>query len=260
MLKCVYAILVALLMTSPVAAEKDPGTSTALTKYGNPDNSLTGMEFIFVSGGCFRMGSTSGSYSERPVHDVCVSDFFIAKHEVTQGQWRKIMDNNPARFSRCGDDCPIEQVSWRDAQEFIHRLNSLSGKKYRLPTEAEWEYACTSGGKEQTYCGGNDLDAVAWYEKNSGGGTHSVGQKKPNNLGIYDMSGNVWEWVQDYWGDYPGIRRQDPTGPKWSTNSVRRGGSWQYGPGQARAAWRSSGYTDDHALDIGFRLVLPAVR
>ncbi|HEY3309027.1 MAG TPA: formylglycine-generating enzyme family protein [Desulfuromonadaceae bacterium] len=253
MLKCFFIIMFALLMALPAAAEKD-------INKGNQGYSMANMEFIFVPGGCFRMGSATGNYSERPVHDACVSDFFIGKYEVTQGQWRKIMDNNPSRFSQCGEDCPVEQVSWRNAQDFINRLNILTGKKYRLPTEAEWEYACTGGGKEERYCGGNDLDAVAWHERNSGGRTHPVGQKKPNNLGIYDMSGNVWEWVQDYWGDYPDIRQQDPTGPKWSTNSMRRGGSWQYGPDQARAVWRSSGYTDDHALDIGFRLVLPAAR
>lgn len=260
MLTRVFFVLLALFIASPAVAGKESDMPPGNVKYGTPNNSLTGMEFVFVPGSCFLMGSTTGNSNERPVHEVCVSDFFIGKYEVTQGQWRKIMDNNPSRFSKCGDDCPVEQITWRDAQEFIRRLNSLSGKKYRLPTEAEWEYACKSGGKEEAFCGGGDFDAVAWHEKNSGGSTHPVGQKKPNSLGVYDMSGNVWEWLQDFWGDYPETRQQDPTGPKWSTNSVRRGGSWQYGPGQARAAWRSSGYTDDHALDIGFRLVLPTVR
>lgn len=247
MLKRVCFILLALLMAAPAAADKNIDASS-------------GMEFVFVPGSCFPIGSNNGNSNEKPVHEVCVSDFFIGKYEVTQGQWRQIMNNNTSRFNRCGDDCPVEQVTWRDAQEFIQRLNSLSGKKYRLPTEAEWEYACRSGGKEETYCGGRNVDELAWTESNSGGMTHPVGQKKPNGLGVYDMSGNVWEWVQDYWGDYPGIRQVNPIGPKWNTNSVRRGGSWQYGSGQARSAWRSSGYTDDHALDIGFRLVLPAAK
>jgi formylglycine-generating enzyme required for sulfatase activity len=260
MLKRLCFILVALLMAAPALAEEKTGTEAQIAKYGNPNNAQTGMEFAFVPGGCFRMGSNNGNGDERPVHDVCISDFFIGKFEVTQGQWRKIMDHNPSRFNRCGDDCPVEQVSWTDAQEFIRRLNSLTGKKYRLPTEAEWEYACTSGGKNETYCGGNDLDAVAWHDRNSGGRTHAVGQKQQNALGIYDMSGNAWEWVQDLRGDYPGTRRQDPSGPSSGSTSVRRGGSWQYGARQARAAWRSSGYSDDRALDLGFRVVFPSVQ
>jgi formylglycine-generating enzyme required for sulfatase activity len=168
-----------------------------------------------------------------------------------------VMGDNPSRFSRCGDDCPVEQVSSNAALEFINRLNNISGKKYRLPTEAEWEYACTSGGKEETYCGGKDLDAIAWYDKNSGGKTHPVGQKHPNSLGIHDMSGNVWEWVQDWKGDYSEVKQRDPTGPSFGSTRVRRGGSWQYGNRQARSRWRSSGYPDDYALDLGFRLASP---
>ena len=260
MLKRVCFFLVVLLMAAPAIAEHDAGPSAIISKYGNPNNSITGMEFVFVTGGCFWMGNTNGNSDEKPVHDACVSDFFIAKYKVTQGQWFKIMGNNPSRFSRCGDDCPVEQVSWNEAQEFIHRLNSLTRKKYRLPTETEWEYVCTSGGKDETYCGGNDIDAVAWYDRNSGGKTHPVGLKKSNGLGVYDMSGNVWEWVQDWKGNYPSTRQQDPFGPSSNSTRVRRGGSWQYGSAQARATWRSSGYPDDRALDLGFRLVLPSVQ
>jgi formylglycine-generating enzyme len=260
MLKQACFILVALLMASPAMAGGNIAKDSQIARYGKPDDSLTGMEFVFVSGGCFRMGSANGNSDERPVHDACVTDFFIGKYEVTQGQWLKVMGNNPSRFNRCGDDCPVEQVSWSDTQEFIRRLNSLTGKKYRLPTEAEWEYACKSGGKDDTYCGGNDSDAVTWYDRNSAGRTHPVGQKQPNGLGIYDMSGNVWEWVQDWKGEYLGSNQQDPTGPTLSSTRVRRGGSWQYGAGQSRAGWRSSGYPDDRALDLGFRLVLPTVR
>ena len=260
MLKKGLFIILALWLAAPaVAMEKE--VSALKTGRGEQKDTLTGMEFVHVGGGCFRMGSDSGNSNEKPAHEACISDFFIGKHEITQGQWRKIMNSNPSRFSRCGDDCPVEQVTWSDTQAFIQKLNSLTGKKFRLPTETEWEYACKSGGKDQIYCGGNDLDALAWHEGNSEDRTHPVGRKKPNGLGIFDMSGNVWEWVQDYWkGDYFGVRQQDPTGPLWSTNSVRRGGSWQYGLNQSRAAWRSNGYSDDYAPDLGFRLALSAVK
>jgi formylglycine-generating enzyme required for sulfatase activity len=247
--------LVALLIALPAMAEKIPAPVVQAQRHDKLDDSLTGMKFVFVPGGCFRMGSENGNIDEKPVHEVCVSDFIIGKYEVTQGEWLKVMGNNPSRFNRCGDNCPVEQVSSSDAVDFANRLNNLTGKKYRLPTEAEWEYACKSGGKDEIYCGGGDNNAVAWYDKNSDGRTHPVGQKLPNGLGIYDMSGNVWEWVQDWKGDYSSTRQQDPVGPAGSTR-MRRGGSWQYGTGQSRAAWRSSGYPDDRALDIGFRLVL----
>lgn len=220
-------------------------------------NAQTGMEFVFVPGGCFRMGSEKGASDEKPVHEVCVSDFFIGMYEVTQGQWRRVMGNNPSRFNSCGDDCPVEQVGWNDAQEFVRELSNQTGKKYYLPTEAEWEYACRSGGKDETYCGSNTADDVAWYERVLAGKTHPVGQKQPNGLGIYDMSGNVWEWVQDWSGEYSAMRQQDPSGPATSSTRVRRGGSWHYGARQSQATWRSSGYPDDQALDLGFRIMYP---
>lgn len=161
----------------------------------------TGMEMIFVKGGCYQMGDTfgDGAPEEKPVHDVCVSDFYMGKHEVTQGQWKRIMGNNPSSFSGCGDNCPVEHVSWNDAQNFIRRLNSQSGKGYRLPTEAEWEYAARSGGKSEKFAGGADVNTVAWYDGNSSSKAHPAGQKLPNGLGLHDMSGNVWEWCNDWY-------------------------------------------------------------
>lgn len=203
------------------------------------------------------MGSTKGGRDEKPVHDVCISGFYMARHEVTQGQWRSIMGRNPSRFSQCGDDCPVEQVSWNDAQQFIQRLNSITGREHRLPTEAEWEYACRSGGKDdQLYCGSAPVDSIAWHEGNSSGMPHQTGALTPNGLGLYDMSGNVWEWVQDWKGAYPSVPQNNPAGPASSSTRVRRGGSWLYGTSQLRAAWRSSGYPDDIAPDIGFRLAV----
>jgi formylglycine-generating enzyme required for sulfatase activity len=219
----------------------------------------TGMELVFVKGGCYQMGDTfgDGEYDEKPVHEVCVDDFYIGKYEVTQGQWKQIMGNNPSYFKNCGDDCPVEQVSWNDAQKFINRLNQKSGGKYRLPTEAEWEYAARSGGKNEKYSGGNDVDSVAWHNSNSNSKTHSVGQKQPNGLGIYDMSGNVWEWVSDWYdgGYYKNSPRNNPTGPNSGSNRVFRGGRWNSHAGNVRAANRLF-YIPAYRVDIlGFRLL-----
>ncbi|MBF0328761.1 MAG: formylglycine-generating enzyme family protein [Nitrospirae bacterium] len=209
-------------------------------------DSATGMELVFVKGGCYQMGCgswTSECYDdEKPVHEVCVDDYYIGKYEVTQGQWQAVMGNNPSHFKNCGDNCPVENVSWNDVQEFISRLNSRSGGgKYRLPTEAEWEYAARSGGKSEKYSGGNDVDSVAWYSSNSGSKTHQVGTKAPNGLGIYDMSGNVWEWVQDWKADnyYSNSPRNNPTGPSSGSYRVYRGGSWDDNAGFVRSALRN---------------------
>lgn len=167
--------------------------------------------------------------------------FAMGKYEVTQGQWRAVMGNNPSHFSGCGDDCPVAGVSWNDAQDFIRRLNSKTGKQYRLPSDVEWEYACRAGGK-QKYCGGNDVDSVAWYSGNSGGETHAVGQKRPNGYGLYDMSGNVWEWVEDcYVGN--------------CAERVLRGGSWYQDADYLRAAGRYRSVPGDRSNYLGgFRL------
>lgn len=168
-------------------------------------------------------------------------NYEIGKHEVTQGQWKAIMGNNPSKFVNCGDHCPVERVSWNDVQEFIQMLNSFSGKHYRLPTEAEWEYAC-NGGSESEYCGGNDLDAVAWYRDNSNNQTNPAGKKQANINGLYDMSGNVWEWMQDCYNEDCSMR-------------VVRGGSWLFDQANLRATnpGRSAAINRDH--DVGFRLV-----
>ena len=222
----------------------------------------TGMAFVPVKGGCFQMGDTfgDGNDTEKPVHEVCVSDFAMGKYEVTQGQWKSIMGSNPSYFSSCGDTCPVESVSWNYVQEFLRKLNKRSGKIYRLPTEAEWEYACRSGGKSEKYCGGNDVDAVAWYDKNSGGKTHPAGEKRPNGLGLYDMSGNVWEWVSDWYvSDYYRTSPKDnPQGPSLGSSRVYRGGGWHGVPVSVRAGGRGGFGAPDYRFDIlGFRLVAP---
>ncbi len=223
---------------------------------------VTGMEFVFVKGGCFEMGDTFGDgYSyEKPVHDVCVSDFYMGKYEVTQGQWEVIMGDNPSYFKNCGDNCPVENVSWYEVQEFIERLNSKSGKKYRLPTEAEWEYAARSGGKREKYAGTNsdaDLGSYAWYIMNSGSKTHPVGQKQPNGLGLYDMSGNVWEWVSDRYDQnyYKNSPRNNPKGPSSGSYRVLRGGSWSGVPNAIRASYRFDINPSTRNYNYGFRLL-----
>jgi len=168
-------------------------------------------------------------------------NYELGKYLVTQGQWKAVMGNNPSYFSNCGDTCPVERVSWNDAQEFIQKLNTKTGKQYRLPTEAEWEYACYGRSKTE-YCGGNAPDAVAWYDKNSGSTTHPVGQKQANGYGLYDMSGNVWEWMQDCYDSSCGQR-------------VLRGGSWYGIVKYLRAARRFYSYNPViREGDVGFRV------
>jgi formylglycine-generating enzyme required for sulfatase activity len=226
---------------------------------GSHTDPTTGMEFVEVPGGCFQMGDTFGDGDdEKPVHEVCVGNFSIGKFEVTQGQWRKVMGSNPSRFSSCGDNCPVEMVTWNDVQSFISKLNSQSGNSYRLPTEAEWEYAARSGGKQEKYSGSNSIDAVAWYANNSGSQTHPVGQKQANGLGIYDMSGNVWEWCSDWYGRsyYSSSPKDNPQGPSSGSDRVVRGGGWNDGARDVRSAIRAGGGPGDRCDFLGFRLVL----
>lgn len=221
----------------------------------------TGMELIFVKGGCYQMGDifNNGDAAEKPAHEVCISNFFIGKYEVTQAQWRSVMDYNPSKFSRCGDSCPVEKVSWNDVEDFISRLNAKSGKKYRLPTEAEWEYAARSGGKKEEWAGISNeasLGEYAWYYSVSGNTTHPVGTKLPNGLGLHDMSGNVWEWCSDWYGGdyYRSSSRENPKGPSSASNRVLRGGSWYDEAWGSRASLRYSRVPGNRDTHIGFRL------
>lgn len=226
-------------------------------------DSLTGMEFIFVKGGCYQMGDTfgDGDSDEKPVHEVCVSDFYMGKYEVTQGQWRQVMGNNPSSNTNCGDNCPVEEVTWTDVQEFIEKLNRNSGKRYHLPTEAQWEYAARSVGKKEKWSGTSsesELGNYAWYSVNAGIRTHPVGQKQPNGLGLYDMTGNVWEWCSDWYGEkyYGESPRDNPGGPSSGSYRVLRGGSFSYEPRIIRAASRFKNIPDDHTSSKGFRVAL----
>jgi formylglycine-generating enzyme required for sulfatase activity len=281
----------------PIANSQQQGGGSAVgtktvTERGNFKDDVVGIEMVFVKGGTFKMGCTSEQGSdcsddEKPVHNVTVSDFYIGKYEVTQNQWVKVMGSNPSYFK--GGNLPVERVSWNDVQEFILKLNSMTGKKYRLPTEAEWEYASRGGaiGKGYKYSGSNNINYVAWYNVNSGdrvlrdwlfkeyikkndldsyydilesnrNRTRAVGTKSPNELGIYDMSGNVSEWVSDWYGSYSSTAQTNPVGPHSGSGRVTRGGDWGDDNLGCRVSDRSGGDPTSEAglLGLGFRLVL----
>jgi len=219
------------------------------------------VEMVSIKGGCFQMGNTFEDQrsDEKPVHEVCVDDFRIAKYLVTQAEWRTIMGNNPSHFRKCGDNCPVERISWNDVQSFLKKLNEKTGKHYRLPTEAEWEYAARSGGKREEWAGTSkfeDLDEYAWYADNAEEETHPVGQKKPNGLGIYDMSGNVYEWMADWYKEtyYRESPRNNPKGPESGVEKVIRGGSWLYVPTFMHVSSRNKYGPDCLGFSVGFRL------
>ncbi len=218
-------------------------------------DSYTGIEFVFVKGGCFKMGDPLDYEDNKIVHEVCVSDFYISKYEITQAQWELVMGSNPSKFKNSGKNCPVENVKWNDVSSFVEKINSLTGEKYCLPTEAEWEYACRSGGKDNIFSGSNKLDSVGWYKDNSNNTTHPVGGKKPNSLGIYDMSGNVPEWVydsydKDYYKESP---HDNPTGALESVFRVVRGGGYDSYPSYCSSSFRSARIPNSNS--IGFRIV-----
>jgi len=229
-----------------------------------------GMKFVLMPAGTFLMGSPlneTGRDSDEKRHKVTLTrPFYMQTTEVTQGQWQAVMGVNPSHFRGCGETCPVESVSWHDAQRFIYRLNAMTGPNtYRLPTEAEWEYAARSGSQTALSNGkltvtGCDhdakLDRIGWYCGNSGHKTHPVAQKQPNSWGLYDMHGNVWEWCQDWYGDYPSGSVTDPQGPPSGLIRVNRGGSWWWFARFCRSANRIRYMPFDRTEDTGFRLVM----
>ena len=243
------------------SAAKRTNSSGATSSAANAKlilNNLTA-NMVYVSGGTFTMGATSEQGSdydsdEIPVHSVTLSSFYICKYEVTQALWNAVMGSNPSNWK--GDDLPVETVSRDDCQTFIRKLNALTGKNFRLPTEAQWEYAARGGNKSKgyTYSGSNAIDDVAWYYDNSGGMTHPVKTKAPNELGIYDMSGNVSEWCSDWYGDYSSAAQTDPTGPATGSGRVGRGGSWRHDATGCRVATHSSCTPASASRDTGLRL------
>ena len=230
----------------------------------NQTFTVNGVSFtmIAVEGGTFQMGATSEQGSdaesdEKPVHNVTLSDYYIGETEVTQELWKAVMGRNPSHF-RGYPQRPVEQVSWNDCQEFIKKLNQLTGKNFRLPTEAEWEYAARGGNKSKgyKYSGSNTIGNVAWHKDNSGSRTHYVKTKQANELGIYDMSGNVWEWCQDWYGNYSSSSQTNPTGPSFGSDRVLRGGGWNGGAEICRVSNRYDGYPGRRNYFLGLRLVL----
>ena len=216
---------------------------------------------VYVSGGTFTMGATSEQGSdawidEKPTHNVTLSSFYLCKYEVTQALWCAVLVENPSHFK--GNNLPVEQVNWDDCRTFISRLNVLTGKNFRLPTEAEWEYAARGGNGSlgYKYSGSNTLSEVAWYEDNSGIKTHPVGSKRPNELGLYDMSGNVWEWCSDWYEGYSYSSQKNPTGASSGPSRVIRGGSFGYDSKKCRSSCRDINTPDGRYNFLGFRLAL----
>ena len=210
---------------------------------------------VYVSGGTFIMGGDDSS-DQMPTHSVTLSSYYICKYEVTQALWRAVMGSNPSNFK--GNNLPVENVSWYDCQTFIKRLNSNTGRNFRLPTEAEWEFAARGGNysRHYKYSGSNHIDDVAWYIDNSNKRPHPVGTKQANELGLYDMSGNVGEWCSDWDGSYSSYSQTNPTGPNSGSSRVNRGGFWRYNARYCRTPERSSNAPDYCVNFIGLRLVL----
>jgi len=251
-------------------------------------DSHLGMSFVWVPAGCFEMGCGEWmggcSDSEKPPHKVCLNGFWMARHEVTQQQWRLLMGTNPAGFNRCGLQCPVEKVSWLEAVEFAKKLSAKTGYRFRLPTEAEWEYACRSGGRQQRYAGGEAADAVAWYKENAAASPHAVGRKLPNDLGIFDMTGNVWEWCLDSFDNDAYLKAlrtlenpvfiNDKFADIYKEGYARivrlltgasgyrsvRGGSWGNGIDHLRSTGRIKGDPDSRRDWLGFRLVREEIK
>jgi len=223
--------------------------------------SVPEIEMVFVKGGKFKMGCSGIEEKyclndERPIHEIKIGNYLMGKYPVTQKQWGSVMGISPAHFE--GDDLPVEQVSWDEAQEFVKRLNAMTNKKYRLPTEAEWEYAALGGANAngERFSGHNFLDDVAWYEYNSNGQTQRVGTKQPNELGLYDMVGNVWEWVNDwyertYYKDGP---VSNPLGPRRGSERVYRGGGFDSYEQNCRIHLRNYNRPGYRSINLGLRL------
>lgn len=234
--------------------EPEPGTTSGNTFTVNGVN----FTMVLVEGGTFQMGNTdSDAYnSEKPVHQVTLSSFSIGQTEVTQELWEAVMGSNPSYFK--GAKLPVEKVSWDNCQTFITKLNALTGKQFRLPTEAEWEFAARGGNssKGSKYAGSDNIDDVAWYTSNSSSTTHDVATKQPNELGIYDMSGNVLEWCQDWYASYSSSAANDQTGPSSGSTRVTRGGSWYRTARNCRVSIRFSTTTFGTGYDLGLRLAL----
>ena len=255
---------VAAIPTVNEVAQQAPSSSSSVSSGSNEisipvKNGIT-IDMVKVEAGTFMMGATSEMLNpdddEKPVHQVTLThDYYMGKYEVTQALWKTVMGSNPSKFK--GDNLPVENVSWNDSQEFISKLNSMTGRKFRLPTEAEWEYAARGGKKSRgyLYSGSSNISDVAWYDGNRSSKTHPVGMKQANELGIYDMSGNVYEWCQDRFGSYVSSPQTNPIGGNSGSLRVRRGGSWHHDAWICRSSDRY-GSAEYRLSYLGLRLVL----
>ena len=223
-------------------------------------NGIT-IEMVKVEAGTFMMGATSEMQNpyddEKPVHQVTLTnDYYMGKYEVTQALWQAVTGKNPSKFK--GDNLPVERVSWNDCQVFIRNLNNMTGRKFRLPTEAEWEYAARGGKKSRgyQYSGSSNISDVAWFDDINGNKKHPVGTKQANELGLYDMSGNVWEWCQDRYGSYSSLFQKNPTGAIMGVYRVFRGGRWGANERIGRTSCRSYCTPDFSYFNLGLRLAL----
>jgi formylglycine-generating enzyme required for sulfatase activity len=242
---------------APPVAKPRPTTPPAPKPKRPATAPLVEPEMVAVQGGSFKMGNADGLKNEKDVHDVTVGSFQMSKKEVTQKLWLAVMGNYPSEHDAC-DDCPVERVSWNDVQTFIAKLNEKTKKQYRLPTEAEWEYAARGGSNhsDTKYSGSNSADEVGWTKENGGGTTHPCAQKKPNALGIYDMTGNVWEWCSDFYDGsyYKSSPPTDPKGPVSGSYKVFRGGGFDQDATTAGCTYRNASAPDVPMAHVGFRL------
>ena len=298
-MKRLLYIFVAIIALSSCQGSSTPtGEEPAVPNIKTYTVSSVSFDMVQIPAGEFSMGASQGDLlaveaDEKPVHRVTLSQFSIGKYEVTQALWKAVMGKNPSYFR--GDNLPVEQVSWDDCQEFIAKLNTLTGQRFRLPTEAEWEYACRASTETSLYSGQNLeiidknnaplLDEIAWYSGNCGqnytaeagcdmqnaynisswagmqypdavGGTHAVGGKKPNAFGLYDMLGNVLEWCHDLDGAYTQEPQTDPKGPAEGSFRIKRGGSWLDTPKACRSSYRMVGLPNTNYKDLGLRLAM----
>lgn len=251
-------IVVSIMASSCDTESEEPDTPTV--KYKTYTVNGVSFDMVAVEGGTFTMGATteqgSDAYDEeKPTHKVTLSDYMIGKTEVTQELWRAVMGYNPSYFKDYNS--PVEQVSYIDCENFIEKLNSLTGLNFRLPTEAEWEYAARGGNKSKgyKYSGSNDIDRVAWYYDNTSS-TRAVATKSPNELGLYDMSGNVWEWCSDSYKDYSSGPQTNPEGSSGFGFVVNRGGSWYNGARRCRVSCRGCDFPGISDDTFGLRLAL----
>lgn len=246
----------------PKHEPESPIISPVSSKDASPIINRIISNMVYVEGGTFSMGASLNDKesfdNEKPKHRVNISSFHIGRYTVTQEEWEEVMGNNPSSWK--GEKFPVEKVTYNDCQEFIKKLNKLTGKKFRLPTEAEWEYAARGGSKsmDYLYSGSNNLSEVGWYLENSGNRPHEVGKRLPNELGLYDMSGNVYEWCEDWYDAnfYKKSRLQNPAGPVAGVRRVARGGSWRSKSKYSRITNRAPVKPGYGALNIGLRLAL----